>query len=175
MSESLISDDMRALIGREYGTERTSVPISLSDIRKWAMAIYFPEPPPRLFWDEDYAAATVHGGIVAPEEFNPFAWFTADGPNVAQTFEGPITSAGPEGAFDVAPPPTTLIMNGGTTVTYGVRMRPGDVITSGTSRVLDYKERATRLGTMLFTETASSWTNQRGELVKTTVGTLIRY
>lgn len=175
MPDSLISDDMRSIIGREYGQPRSSVPISLSDIRKWAIAIYFPEEPPRLFWDEAYAATTLHGGIVAPEEFNPFAWFTAEGPTRPATFEGPITDVGPEGAFGVAPPKTTLIMNGGTTVTYGVRMRPGDVITSGTSKVVAYKERETRLGMMLFTDTETSWTNQRGELVKTTVGTLIRY
>jgi len=154
---------------------RSSVPIALSDIRKWAIAIYYPEVPPRLFWDEEYAQTTSHGGIVAPEEFNPFAWFTADGPAMAPSFEGPIRGSGPEGAFGVAAPETNFILNGGTEATYGVRMRPGDVISSGKTKLLEYTERHSRLGLMLFTRTETTWTNQRGEMVKTTRGTLIRY
>jgi N-terminal half of MaoC dehydratase len=170
-----ISDEMRAIVGKEFGSEATSVPISLSDIRKWAMAVYYPETPPPLFWHEEYAATTIHGGIVAPEEFNPFAWFTAAGPRVPQTFEGPIRDSGPEGAFGVAAPETTFILNGGSEVTYGVRMRPGDVITSGKSKLIDYVEREARLGLMLFTRSETTWTNQNGEMVKVTRGTGIRY
>jgi hypothetical protein len=166
---------MRALVGRHFGSERSSVPISLSDIRKWALAVYYPEVPPRLFWDEDYARATVYGGIVAPEEFNPFAWFTADGAVMAPTFQGPIRGSGPEEAFGVAPPETTFILNGGIQVSYGVRMRPGEVITSGQTKVVDYQERQGRLGLTLFTTTETTWTNQDGEMVKTTRGTGIRY
>ena len=166
---------MRALVGREFGTERASVPIALADVRKWAMAIYYPEVPPRLFWDEDYAKTTSHGGIVAPEEFNPFAWFTAEGPVVAPSFEGPIRGSGPEGAFGVTAPETNFLLNGGIEVDYGVRMRPGDVITSGKTKLLDYTEREGRLGPMLFTRTETTWTNHKGDTVKTTRGTLIRY
>jgi N-terminal half of MaoC dehydratase len=173
--DTWITDDMQALVGREFGTARTSVPIALSDIRKWALAVYYPEVPPRLFWDEDYAKTTKHGGVVAPEEFNPFAWFTADGPVISPTFVGPIRNAGPEAAFGVAAPETTFILNGGAEVTYGVRMRPGDVITSGLTKVVEYKETQGRLGLTLFTTTETAWSNQNGESVKVTRGTGIRY
>jgi hypothetical protein len=166
---------MRDLVGRQFGTERCSVPIALSDIRKWALAVYYPEVPPRLFWDEEYARSTSHAGIVAPEEFNPFAWFTSAGPVMASSYEGPVRSSGPEGAFEVAAPETTFVLNGGSQVTYGVRMRPGDVITSGLTTLVDYKERPSRLGLMLFTTTETIWTNQDGQMVKTTRGTGIRY
>ena len=53
-------------------------------------------------------------------------------------------------------------------------MRPGDVITS-TNRLTDYFEREGRLGLMLFTTTTDTWTNQRGDTVKTEVLTFIRY
>jgi hypothetical protein len=175
VSDTWISDDMRALVGREYGSTTTSVPISLSDIRKWALAIYFPEVPPRLFWDEEYAATTEFGGIVAPEEFNPFAWFTADGPVMPSTFEGVVRGTGPEEALGVAAPATSFILNGGIEVTYGVRMRPDDVITAGPTRVLEYKERPSRLGLMLMTTSERTWTNQKDEMVKVTHNTLIRY
>jgi hypothetical protein len=175
VEKTWITDEMRALVGQEFGAERTSVPISLSDIRKWAMAVYYPNLPPPLYWDEEYAKTTRYGGVVAPEEFNPFAWFTAAGPTIAPTFEGPIRGSGPEGAFGVAAPETTFILNGGSEVAYGVRMRPGDVITSGLSKLIEYRERESRLGLMLFTVTESTWTNQDGEVVKTTRGTGIRY
>lgn len=175
MPTTWITDEMRAAVGQEYGTERVSVPISLSDIRKWALAIYYPDVPPRLFWDEDYARRTSHGGVVAPEEFNPFAWFTAEGPVIASSYEGPVRGAGPEEALGVAAPETSFILNGGMDISYGVRMRPGDVITAGRTRLVDYKEREARLGLMLFTTTETAWTNQEGEMVKVTRGTLIRY
>ncbi len=164
---------MRAVIGRPYGGKRTSFPISASDIRRWAVAVYYPEPPPPLFWDEAYAATTRHGGIVAPEEFNPFAWMTADGP--PKSAGGPSTVMWPEAHFDLPDPGTTKMLNGGFAITYtAVRMRPGDVITSETS-LADYSERTGRLGLMLFTVTENRWTNQEGELVKSSRDTLIRY
>jgi hypothetical protein len=166
---------MRALVGRQFGTERSSVPIALSDIRKWALAVYYPEVPPRLFWDEEYARSSTHGGIVAPEEFNPFAWFTAAGPVMAPSHEGPVRENGPEGAFGVAVPETTFALNGGVEVTYGARMRPRDVIRAARPTLVDYKERPSRLGLLLFTTTESTWTNQNGEVVKTSQGTSIRY
>src|SRR3954451_17679893 len=147
---------MRAAVGKEWGG-RTSFPIALSDIRKWAIAVYYPEPPPPLYWDEKYAASTSHGGIVAPEEFNPFAWMTAEGPK--KTAEGPVTSsaAGPEGILGLAPVPTLYMLNGGLESTYTrVRMRPGDVITS-VNALVDYRERPGRLGQMLFTVTEQRW------------------
>ena len=104
---------MRGAIGRQYG-QRTSFPISTSDIRKWAQAVYYPEPPPRLYWDEAHAATTSYGGIVAPEDFNPFAWMTAAGPPgaspdamVAQRLLFPEPNVG------VELPPTTNMLNGG--------------------------------------------------------------
>jgi hypothetical protein len=181
-----ITDEMRALIGRETGRQ-TSLPINYSDIRRWAIAVYYPEVPPRLFWDEAYAATTVHKGIVAPEEFNPFAWLidgmepegavkADDAPSRRRggtTSEGFV--GGPESQFGVASPPCRFQLNGGAEVEYGtVRMRVGDVITSVGS-IADFHEREGRLGQMLFTVSEARWTNQRDELVKISRGTLIRY
>jgi hypothetical protein len=173
--DTWISDEMRSVVGREFGTARQSVPISLSDIRRWALAIYYPEVPPRLFWDEDYAANTSHGGIVAPEEFNAFAWFTADGPVMPSSYEGEIRGSGPEEALGVAEPATSFILNGGLELVHGARMRPGDVITSGLTRLVEYRERQTRLGLMLITITETTWTNQKDEMVRVTRGTGLRY
>jgi hypothetical protein len=163
-----ISAEMTAAVGREFG-RRQAFPISESDIRKWAIAVYYPEDPPRLFWDAAYAATTAHGVIVAPEDFNPFAWMAADPPGIRHG-----GYVGIEGSLGVEPPNTGFILNGGLEVTYGVRMRPGDVITS-VSTLTGYSEREGRLGLMLFSTQRDEWTNQRDELVKSAEMTLIRY
>ena len=169
---SLITEAMQEAIGKETGRS-VSYPICVSDIRRWAIAVYYPVEPPRLFWDEDHAAKTVHGGIVAPEEFNPFAWMAAEPPGVPETIGG-YDPDRTEKILGVDPPGLRNLLNGGTEVEYGVRMRPGDVITSVT-RLAGYKEREGRLGRMLFTSSESVWTNQRGEMVKRSIGTVIRY
>lgn len=166
---------MRSAIGREFGTVIRSLPICASDIRKWALAIYWPKPPPKLFWDEAYAATTQHRGIVAPEEFNPFAWFTADGPVLPrESSQNPLRS-GPEGALKISAPDTHVALNGGREIVHGVRMRPGDVITQGPTKLVDYRERSTRHGLTLITVTESTWTNQSEETVRVTRGTSLRY
>lgn len=166
---SHVTAEMRSVVGRETG-RRTSFPVSESDIRRWALAVYWPHPPPRLFWDAEYALETGHEGIVAPEEFNPFAWMVAEGPadavpNDLDRVERMLGVEGPGLRFEV---------NGGLEVRYGARMRAGDVITS-VSRLGGYTERPGRFGLMLFTVVEDTWTNQDGKMVKQSNLTQIRY
>lgn len=171
MATTLISDEMRDAVGTEMDRS-VSFAISESDIRKWALAVYYPEPPPQLFWDAEYAATTRYGGIVAPEDFNPFAWLTPRGPRPAD--EDMASPGSMEALLGIEPPPVRSGLNGGTESEFGVRMRPGDAITNVT-RLHSYTEREGRLGTMLFTITESTWTNQSDELVKIVRQTSIRY
>jgi hypothetical protein len=145
-----------------WGPPRVSPPISLSDIRKWAIAVYWPETPPRLYWDEEYARTTRWGGIIAPQDFNPFAWPIDREPPAPGR-------ATPQGAG-----PGTRGMNGGQTDTYGVPMRPGDSITSR-RRLKDWTENVGRLGLTLYVQNEDEWRNQKGELVKTRISISIRY
>jgi N-terminal half of MaoC dehydratase len=172
MPESNITAAMRDAVGRQLA-RRVSFPVAESDIRRWAIAVYYPQEPPRRFWDEAYAKSTRYGGIVAPEDFNPFAWMAAEE-------EAPSVELG-----DNDPDQTELMLgipgaglkfqlNGGMEVDYGAPVRPGDVITS-VNRLSGYTEREGRLGLMLFTTMEDSWANQRGDLVKRTRLTLIRY
>lgn len=172
MPESNITTAMRDAVGRQL-TRRVSFPVAESDIRRWAIAVYYPQEPPRRFWDGTYAKSTRYGGIVAPEDFNPFAWMTAEEevPSVELGDNDPdrtelmlgITGAG-----------LKFQLNGGMAVDYGAAIRPGDVITS-VNRLSGYTEREGRLGLMLFTTMEDSWVNQDGDLVKRTSLTLIRY
>ncbi len=158
--ETLVTQDM---IDRQgvWGGERTSPPIAESDIRKWAIATYWPEKPPAIYWDAEYATGTKHGGIIAPSDFNPFAW-PVDRPTrpaAANTGQGGRGRTG---------------LNGGQTDTYGVPMRAGDVIRSR-SRLKEWNERQGRMGLMLYTFTETEWTNQNDEMVRNRISTGIRY
>jgi N-terminal half of MaoC dehydratase len=157
---SLVTQEMVECKG-VWGNEEVSYPIGESDIRRWAIATYWPKTPPRLFWDADYAKATKFGGIVAPEDFNPFAWAVPTGEEGALPFNLPGLIGG-------------MILNGGTEDTFFARMRPGDVISSKL-RLASWEERELRSGLKLFSKYETEWHNQNGDLIKRRVGTTIQY
>jgi len=135
--------------GRIY-SEATSPPVADSDVRKWAMAVYWPEKPPRQYWDREYAGNSRWRGMVAPVEFNPFAW----------PLEGPChLPAWPDFCH------AELSFSAGNEAEYHCPIRPGDVIT-GTSAIVDVYEKQGRSGDLVFVVTESRLTNHRGELVK---------
>jgi hypothetical protein len=133
--------------------------IDESDIRRWAIAVYWPEPPPRLYWDEEYAKTTRWGGIIAPVEFNPFAWPPPD--------HGP--SRAPSGSDRE---PRAQRVNGGCHMRFGVPMRPGDRI-EARSQLVGWRARAGRAGDLLLVDFRHQWRNHRGESVRDAVYTLI--
>jgi len=158
--ETLVNQEM--LDKKDQWSEaNVAPPISVSDVRKWGIAVYWPETPPRLFWDEEYAKSTRYGGIVAPHDFNPFAWpVEREVPQTRQTAAG--GGVGTRG------------MNGGQTDFYEKSMRPGDVI-STSSALVDWYERNGKLGLTLFSVTEIRWTNQTGDIIKKRHSIGIRY
>lgn len=169
----LIRDDMRAIVGRPY-RRLISYPISASDIRKWARAVHYPQAPPTRYTD----AEAEHEGLVAPLDFNPFAWGAAvTVPEEAAISPDPAhrSSGAMEFLLGVPAPDLWRALNGGVAVTYtGVAMRPGDTI-GAQSAITGYTEKQGRLGRMLLTDVTTAWTNQGGAAVKTHRMTLIRY
>ncbi|ADP83978.1 MaoC family dehydratase N-terminal domain-containing protein [Pseudofrankia inefficax] len=160
--ETLVTPELEAQKG-VWTDEATSYPVAASDIRKWAIAVYWGETPPRIYWDEAYARSTRWGGIIAPDDFNPFAWAVPlVRPRPAGAVPGQETKKGGNA------------LNGGMTDKFGVKMRPGDVITTR-SRLTHWEERQGRNGLTLYTYVATEWTNQHGQPVKTRVKTTIRY
>ncbi|MBI4329132.1 MAG: MaoC family dehydratase N-terminal domain-containing protein [Chloroflexi bacterium] len=169
---TFITPEMRAKLGVPEPPE-VSPPVELTDIRKWAIAVYWPEPPPRRFWDEAHAKTTRWGGIVAPEEFNPFAWWPVGKRQAGGGGGGPVPDA--TGQYAAARRPGTTGVNGGGEARYYAPIRPGDVIASVNKLVELYEKTGGRTGLMLFRVSEDRWTNQRGELVKTYRGTGITY
>lgn len=172
---TFITDEMRSLLN-VIMEEETSYPIAASDIRRWALAVYYPEVPPPQFWDEDDPVTAALGGIVAPDEFNPLAWITKEpGPS-----RRPAGARVPRvGAFEMAlgaePPDFRAVLQGEIRARYGeAPMRPGDVISSATS-ITEYSEREGRMGLQLYTTLSEVLTNQHGEWVKTVDTVFVRY
>jgi hypothetical protein len=159
--DSLITEDLCRLKGSWWPAVE-SFPVTASDIRKWAMALYWPEEAPRLFWDEAYARTTRWGGIVAPEDFNPFAWQVGR------------PAAGPGQVLRPGVVKATRGVNGSCAEVIHERIRPGDVITERV-KLVGFAERDTSLGRTLFEDYAIAWTNQAGTLVKERFQTMIRY
>lgn len=166
--ESAITQPMEASLGREI-SRSVSYPVSASDIRRWAIAAYWPEPAPARYLSPDEST------LVAPEDLNPFAWAALEERcNPEALSVDAIDPDRTEKQLGVTGPGLRNQLNGGLSIEYGEPMRVGDTIT-GVRVLSKYAEREGKLGLMLFTTTADTWTNQRGELVKRTEMTLIRY
>ena len=166
-TDTNISPEMAAAAGTEI-SRRISFPVTDSDIRRWALAVYWPEePPPQYLRGDD--------PLTAPQEFNPFAWAAAE---VTTHPDGAgATGNDPDGTekqIGLAGPGLNFILNGGMEAEYGAPIRSGDVITA-VNRLASYSERRGRLGLMLFTVMEDTWTNQDGALVKRGRNTSIRY
>jgi len=133
-----------------------------NDIRRWAMATWYPAEPPPEFLDEAVAARGPWGGLVAPRDFNPFAWTRCTPPDTYPWMRGMGTEPGRRG------------LNGGQRNRYFAPIRVGDTITSVVTLV-DAYEKEGSLGTMMFLLDEARWTNQRGELVRLGERTTIYY
>lgn len=172
MTGTYINDRMREAIGRVY-EHLTSYPVSVSDIRRWVLATYYPDVPPREYWDDEYASRASGRGILAPHEFNPFAWMNQEPKGVpARIYATSVNRV--EELLDIPSPNLEHALNGGIEVEYFARMFPGDVIISETA-LESYAEKRGSLGVMLLTRTRSTWRKESGELVKHMRKTMIRY
>jgi N-terminal half of MaoC dehydratase len=98
--------------------------------------------------------------LVAPRDFNPYAWHPDFHPEAYPWMRGMGTEPGRRG------------LNGGQRTWYGAPIRPGDVISSQVT-LIDTYEKEGRIGTMLFLVDQARWTNQRGELVRVSERTTI--
>ncbi|MCR1785049.1 MaoC family dehydratase N-terminal domain-containing protein [Nocardioides carbamazepini] len=163
---ALLTPALEAVVGGEV-RRRTSYPVGATEIRRWAVAVSWPAAPPAYYLDADPAA------LVAPGDFNPFAWAAPEDTLAARGLN--IGDPGwIEKVLDVEPPAVSHQLNGAVEDEYLAPVRPGDVITSRTT-LAGYKERTGRLGPMLITTLADTWTNQAGAVVKRASMTLIRH
>lgn len=136
-------------------------PVGANDIARWAIATYWPERPPVVYLDATVAADGPWGGIVAPRDFDPFAWML-DRPWSGDWLWGMGTEPGKR------------LLNGGQRNVYQEPIRPGDVI-AVSRRFVDVVERETKRGPMVFFTSEFRWENQDGALVRVGEQTSIYY
>ncbi|HLF76382.1 MAG TPA: MaoC family dehydratase N-terminal domain-containing protein [Dehalococcoidia bacterium] len=157
-AESLITDEMRASIGREGPPSRLEV--EKTGIRMFARAVGQTD---LIYYDEDYAKSKGHRSLVAPEGFFGTPIYDPSRPP-----GGPGAPAGRGGRL-------TRALNGGSEYEYyGIDICAGDVLTA-VSKTVDISERQSSLGQMLITRRETTYTNQNGEVVARAYGTGLQY
>src|SRR5580765_4220368 len=148
--------DVKSRVGQETGGGELIEPCSATDIRRWVMAMDYPNP---IHWDGEFAKASIFGGIVAPQSM---AVALDYGHGAQPACVGHI-------------PGSHLIFGGEEWWHYGPRIKPGDRLTQR-RRFHDYKSTDTKFaGPTLFSRGDTLHYNQHGTPVCKERSTSIRY
>ena len=148
--------DVDHRVGQLVGGGQLWEPCRESDIRRWVMAMDYPNP---IHWDHDLAAASRFGGLVAPQSM---AVALDYGHGCAPACVGRI-------------PGSHLIFGGEEWWFYGARVRPGDTLLQE-RRFHDYKVSDTKFaGPTMFSRGDTTHRNQLGVPIAKSRSTAIRY
>ncbi|HXW35897.1 MAG TPA: MaoC family dehydratase N-terminal domain-containing protein [Acidimicrobiales bacterium] len=150
------TSDVDRYIGQPVGGGQLKEPVAVNDIRRWVQGMQYPNP---LHFDEDYAAGTSFGRIVAPQSFTICC-------DVGH-------GAGPAIVGNI--PGTHMIFGGDEWWFGGPRIYSGDLLRM-TRRFVDYKVSDTKFaGPTMFSRGETVYRNQRGEQVARQWSTAVRY
>jgi hypothetical protein len=154
--KTLDCSDLDKHMGVAIQPGRIKDPLGNMDIRRWAQAMHFPN---RVNYDDDFAAQSRFGRIVAPQSF---AVATDDGHGSAPACVGSI-------------PNSHLLFGGDEWWFYGPRIFAGDLITN--ERIpFDYVVKDTKFaGPTCFQRGDNFYRNQNGELIAKQRSTTLRY
>jgi hypothetical protein len=148
--------DVKRRVGQEVGGGELIEPCSATDIRRWVMAMDYPNP---IHWDHELAKASKFDGIVAPQSF---AVAIDYGHGAQPACVGYI-------------PGSHLIFGGEEWWHYGPRLKSGDRLTQR-RHFHDYKATDTKFaGPTLFSRGDTLHLNQHGTPVSKMRMTSIRY
>ena len=158
-AESIITDEMRASVGKESAPQ--TLEVTTTAIRMFARAVGHTD---QIYYDEAYAKSKGHRSIVAPPAF------------FGTGIYNPQSGGGGGGANQTLPNGRVLRgLDGGREFQYpGVEICAGDVLTA-VSKTVDISERKSSLGMMLITRRETAYTNQNGEVVARAYGTTLGY
>ncbi len=158
-AESVITDEMRAIIGKEGAA--TTLEVENGGCRMFARSVGHTDP---IFYDEDAAKAAGHRGIVAPPGYLGTPVF-----NPSRGERSPAETAG--SGYSI---PYKRVLNGGTDYEYLDTVCAGDLLTART-KITDFAERTGSIGPMLITSRQTTFTNQDGKVVAKMQGRTIQY
>jgi hypothetical protein len=153
---TLDTTDVDRYVGKPVGGGQLKDPVAVNDVRRWAQAMQYPNP---LHYEEDVAAASPFGRIVAPQSFTVCCDV---GHGATPAIVGSI-------------PGSHMIFGGDEWWFSGPRIYPGDQIRME-RRFVDYKVTDTKFaGPTMFSRGDTVYRNQRGETVGTQRSTAVRY
>ncbi|HWO94223.1 MAG TPA: MaoC family dehydratase N-terminal domain-containing protein [Dehalococcoidia bacterium] len=153
--ESVITDEMRAQIGKE--SEPVIYEVDKTTIRLYARAVGYDDP---LYYDEEFARSKGYRSLPAPPGFLGFPIY--DPRNAGQQMGPP--------RFQTR---LQRVLNGGSEFEYFDDICAGDTLVA-TGRITDIYERPGRMGLMLFTEREQVF-KRDGKVVAVSRGRSINY
>jgi hypothetical protein len=153
--EPLLTDEVRALVGREWPS--ADLEVERTGIRMWARAVGFDDP---VFYDDDVARERGFDAVPAPPGF------------VGTLRSGP---GDPEPGPPIRGlhPALTRSLNGGTDFEYLAAIVAGDVLTASTT-IVDVVEKVGSIGPMLVFRRETTY-RRDGEPVAIMRQTVINY
>lgn len=160
----MLPEEVTKLIGTNIGVSVFEV--EKEPIRRLADAVGDSNP---LYWDEEYAKKSKYGAIIAPPGFISLPWYgrtkgSESAPDSRIVIREALQKAGYTNPANI---------DAGIEYEFFNPIRAGDTITAF-SIIKDIKEREGRTGKMAFIFTETTFTNQKGEPVATSVSTLIQ-
>lgn len=161
MTESIITDDMRAALDKE--SIPWTVEVERGAIRQFARSAGYTDP---IYYDVEAARAAGHPDLPAPPAFlGRYVYLPGQSD---YTFSGPTATENfPVGEYK-------NILNGGQGVKYYRRIYAGETLTA-TSKYTNLKEREGRLGPMLMEDKIQIFRDAKGEVVAEFYETTIHY
>lgn len=156
---SLISEEVRALVGTESEVMRAPSPVELSEIRRMAQAIMDLDP---VYWDERVAGKSRYETIVAPALFPLHS--TRPSPEAPDVISPIWDDPGYDGAgdllsklgFPLLPIGSGRLLNGGYEVEIYALAQVGDQIESK-SKILDITEKQGKSGAFALLRVESTY------------------
>jgi hypothetical protein len=130
VDESLITDEVREALGKEWGP--VTLEVDRTSIRMWARAVGFEDP---LYYDEKHARSAGFPAMPAPPGFLGTPRYRPGQPEAGPPIRG-------------LNPKLTRSFNGGTEFEYLQPVLAGDEL-SATTRIVDVRERKGKVGMML--------------------------
>jgi acyl dehydratase len=150
------TSDVDRWVGVPLGGGQMKEPVTATDIRRWVQGMQNPHP---LYWNDEYAAASCFGKILAPQSFGVC---TSDSHGAGPAIQGNI-------------PGTHMLFGGDEWWFEAPRIEPGDKITL--ERMLyDYKVTETKFaGPTMFSRGDTTYLKPNGQVVCKQRSTSIRY
>jgi uncharacterized OB-fold protein/acyl dehydratase len=158
MSPEELSQQLHAIIGKDADETLARDPVNQPMIRHWCDAVGDRNP---VYTDPEFAAASVHGGVVAPPTMLQAWTMPGLGPLPARTSEHPLRRA--LDLLDAAGYTSVVATN--CRQEYRRYLRPGDRIRVSTRIESVSEEKQTALGAGRFVDEVMTYRDETGEEV----------